>query len=224
MQGCRHLYLRSRQLRQRGRRQRQTIERQNKVITQLKLDLKAATKHPHKRGKIGRYFSAAGGLMMACKQAGSLASSTGIGLTLGTDVHASTVSAWQVRLRAAQLLKHKKWLLEKREEARYVEPWQEKAFRFQLHRYRADASNGREKIHVTELSSTFITCDVYHDTPWHVIRAHTETRTIMCELRKDPPSCWPGTEADHNLASARAQPDYDHRAGRPIIAHGAQPG
>ena len=60
--------------------------------------------------------------------------------------------------------------------------------------------------------------------PLEVEGMHMETVATSSGGWSIPPSCRFQTELDHSLAEAKAQTDHDHETGRPIIAHGAQPG
>ena len=77
---------------QKLRRANVKIGMQTAEIAGLKAKLAATSL---KRGHSSRYFSSTGGLQIALRSAGSLGANSSISVAVGTDMHCSTVSAWQ---------------------------------------------------------------------------------------------------------------------------------
>ena len=127
-------------LRQVVRRSEAKVSARDATIKKLRDEL-ASFKEAHilKKG-VGRYFSARGGLQLALRQAASLSAAHSFGIAVGVDVHTSSVSAWQVRLRACQLLAYKTWYMNSTVQQQQPPPgWH--GLRVNVKRIRSDATN-----------------------------------------------------------------------------------
>jgi hypothetical protein len=143
-----------------------------------------------KRGRQGeRFFSVRGGMTLALKRSFANAAACTVGRTLGVDVHHTTVSRWEVKLRACQLNSMRTWMKQQHQMLE-MKSLSCPRVRVSIKCMRSDATNSKVwqevKLNMTLLDAKFLTDAVDPKTPWdgaHGQKRDVESRSIMAELQ-----------------------------------------
>jgi hypothetical protein len=128
--------------------------------------------------------------MLGIKRALTNGAAYTLGLGISTDVAASTVIRWELRLRAALQASMKKFIelcYGEMELGRVCSP----GLRLALHAIRGDATNANMlekcKLHVAMVECAFILEPIKAETPWDVVYAGLEYKRAMADLHKMRP-------------------------------------
>jgi len=174
--------LRLRILRKRRRRERAFVKKWKcKAREALALVAAKQAEQQLKKGK-QRYFTQRGGLTVGLRATLSLTAASVMGHCLGQDMHASTVTAWEIRLRSAMLASMRAFHLEHYQKFE-VSRMYNGGLRLSAHQLQSDATNytvwQKGKLNVTMVTSAFVDIPITTATTWEDINAATYSKSLL---------------------------------------------
>ena len=161
-------------------------QKKDAEIAKLRAEKEAADKKYMLKKGSGRYFSVAGGLMLALRRCLCNTAAYTAGLGFGLDVHGTTVRRWEVRLRACMLARFRDWLRTQDEACREPAIHLRQSLRIRFRQVRGDATNAlvwmKCKLNVVQLHCAFVSDMVFKTTPWDTIVGNLQDGQILADL------------------------------------------
>ena len=150
--------------------------------------------HVHQEGGAQRYFSMRGGMMLAARRCMPGTSAFRFGLALGIDVHGSSVTRYEIRLRAALNVSFVGFIRQCQlavVQAHIDAPFQADpaavAWAFDVCLIRGDATNAqcwqRSKLHSTEVMIVFCTQLSMPDSALDEVLMDVVSRRLLADLQ-----------------------------------------
>ena len=164
--------------------------------------------------KRGYYFSLRGGLQAALRRSVCNGAASTLCLALGFDCHGSTITRWEVFLRACQLASMKHFMRTNHTIQDSAAASGERRLRLRIYVLRADATNTsiwqKAKLHVTILQAVFVHRPMRAGCEWLQVRSSVKTKTCLTALQVMRDSTMEGLVGviDKQMQDVGAKPWY----------------
>ena len=139
------------------------------------------------QGEHSCWYTPRGGYLLAARRCLSNCAAYGLGFALTRNIHHTTVSRWEIKLRAAFVAAGRCFFHSATSELVQHRAGREPGWMFFINQYRSDATNAavwqRSKLHVTEITSCFTPQPILEETPFAEVLRQAQRQTILGDLQ-----------------------------------------